>query len=163
MGRPGAQSVKRLTSSQVMTLRFLGSSPASGSVLTARAWSLLRILCLLFSRPFPCLYSVSVSKINIKRILKKESLFPPLQKAPKLQLPPGLCSVSLSLRLFLKPETHLTKEEDGKEKKGMPGAGVSSALLDQGDFRPHSRPRGCSAVSGVIWGHRAGVKDAAST
>ena len=30
-----AQSVKRLTSAQVMILRFVSSSPASGSVLTA--------------------------------------------------------------------------------------------------------------------------------
>ena len=32
-----AQSVKRPTSAQVMTSRFVGSSPASGSVLTARS------------------------------------------------------------------------------------------------------------------------------
>ena len=31
------QSVKRLTSAQVMISRFVGSSPASGSVLTARS------------------------------------------------------------------------------------------------------------------------------
>ena len=32
-----AQSVKRLTSAQVMILRFVSSSPTSGSVLTARS------------------------------------------------------------------------------------------------------------------------------
>ena len=32
-----AQSVKRLTSAQVMTLQSMGSSPASGSVLTAQS------------------------------------------------------------------------------------------------------------------------------
>ena len=38
LGHLGAQSVKRLTSAQVVISRFVGSSPASGSVLTA--WSL---------------------------------------------------------------------------------------------------------------------------
>ena len=47
-----APSVKLPTSTQVMISRFVGSSPASGSVL--RAWSLLRILCV----------CVCVSKIN---------------------------------------------------------------------------------------------------
>ena len=32
-----AQSVKRLTSAQVMISQFMGSSPASGSVLTAQS------------------------------------------------------------------------------------------------------------------------------
>ena len=32
-----AQSVKRLTSTQVMISRFVGSGPASGSVLTAQS------------------------------------------------------------------------------------------------------------------------------
>ena len=32
-----AQSVERLTSAQVMISRFMGSSPTSGSVLTARS------------------------------------------------------------------------------------------------------------------------------
>ena len=48
-----AQSVERPTSAQVMISRFVSSSPASGSVLTAR------ILCLLFSLPIPRLCSVS--------------------------------------------------------------------------------------------------------
>ena len=46
-----AQLVRRLTSAHVMTSRFMGSSPASGSVLTGQ------ILCLLLSAPPP-------SKIN---------------------------------------------------------------------------------------------------
>ena len=33
-----AQSVERPTSAQVMILRFVGSSPTSGSVLTAQSW-----------------------------------------------------------------------------------------------------------------------------
>ena len=36
-GRLGAQSVECPTSAQVMTSQFVGSSPASGSVLTARS------------------------------------------------------------------------------------------------------------------------------
>ena len=38
-----AQSVKRLSSAQVVISRFMGSSPTSGSMLTAQ--SLLQILC----------------------------------------------------------------------------------------------------------------------
>ena len=41
-----AQLVERPTSAQVMISRFVGSSPASGSVLMAQSWSLLLILCL---------------------------------------------------------------------------------------------------------------------
>ena len=64
-GAPGwAQSVKRLTSAQVMISRFMGSSPTLGSVLTARGWSLLRILCLPLSLCLPHLCCVSLSKIN---------------------------------------------------------------------------------------------------
>ena len=44
-----AQLVKRPTSAQVMFSQFMGSSPALGSMLTAGAWSLLQILCLLLS------------------------------------------------------------------------------------------------------------------
>ena len=44
-----AQSVKRLTSAQVIISRFVGSSPASGSVLTSQSLELLRILCLALS------------------------------------------------------------------------------------------------------------------
>ena len=48
-----AQSVKRLTLAQVMISWFVGSSPESGSVLTAQSLELLRILCLPLSAPFP--------------------------------------------------------------------------------------------------------------
>ena len=51
-----AQSVKCLTSAQVMISKFMGLRPASGSVLTAwslepGAWSLFRILCVPLSAP----------------------------------------------------------------------------------------------------------------
>ena len=55
-----AQSVKPLTSAQVMISRFVGSSPTSGSVLTVQSLELLRILCLLLSAP--TLLALSVSK-----------------------------------------------------------------------------------------------------
>ena len=41
-----AQSIKRPTSAQVMISRLVTSGPTSGSVLTARGWSLLQSLCL---------------------------------------------------------------------------------------------------------------------
>ena len=73
-GRLGSQSLKRLTLAQVMISWLVSSIPASGSVLTVRAWSLLRILCLPLSLPVPCLCCVCVcvflSKINNKNILK---------------------------------------------------------------------------------------------
>ena len=52
-GAWGAPSVKRPTSAhdQVTISSFMGLSPTSGSVLTAGAWSLLQILCLLLSDP----------------------------------------------------------------------------------------------------------------
>ena len=40
------KSVKRLTLAQVMISRFVGSSPALGSVLIAQSLSLFQILCL---------------------------------------------------------------------------------------------------------------------
>ena len=65
-----AQLVKHLTSVQVTISQFMGSSPASGSVLTAGAWSLLWILHLPLSLPFSCFalslsLSLSFSKIGI--------------------------------------------------------------------------------------------------
>ena len=67
-----AESVKRLTSSQVVISWFVGSSPASGSVLTAQSLepasdSVSPSLC-----PSPAL-SRSLSKINIKKNLFKKS------------------------------------------------------------------------------------------
>ena len=41
-----AQSMKRPTSARVMISRFVTSGPTSGSVLTARGWSLFQIPCL---------------------------------------------------------------------------------------------------------------------
>uniref|UniRef100_A0ABI7ZJ96 HMG box domain-containing protein n=1 Tax=Felis catus TaxID=9685 RepID=A0ABI7ZJ96_FELCA len=52
----------RPTSTQVMISQFVSLNPQSGSVLTA--WSLLRILCLPLSLPFPCSRSVSLSLKN---------------------------------------------------------------------------------------------------
>ena len=51
-GRPGAQSVQRPTSARVVISQFVGSSPASGSVLTAQSLEPeLRIPCLPLSVP----------------------------------------------------------------------------------------------------------------
>ena len=59
-----AHLVKRRTSAQVTISRFVGSSPASGSVLTAQSLELLRILCLPLSLFLPHSCSVSLTKIN---------------------------------------------------------------------------------------------------
>ena len=56
-----AQSVMRLTLAQVTTSWFVGSSPMSGSELSAQ--SLLWILSLL-SLPLPCAHCVCVSQKN---------------------------------------------------------------------------------------------------
>ena len=56
-GAWGAQLVEHLTSAQVMIPRFVGLSPASGSLSSLR--SLLQIPCLLLS-----MLSLSLSKIN---------------------------------------------------------------------------------------------------
>ena len=68
-----AQSVKHSTSVQVMISQFVGSSPASGSVVTAQ--SLEPALdsvspSLSLSLPLPSSHSVSLSKINVKKIFK---------------------------------------------------------------------------------------------
>ena len=61
-----AQSVKRLTSAQVMISRFVGSSPASGSVLTVR--SMLGILSLSLPHPLlACSLCVSQNKLKEKK------------------------------------------------------------------------------------------------
>ena len=66
--------VKCVTLAQVVILRFVGSSPTSGSVLAAR--SLLRVLCLPHSLPLPCSHSVSISLTVSKyyKIKKKKNL-----------------------------------------------------------------------------------------
>ena len=66
-----AQSVGRLTLAQVMISRFVSSSPASGSMLTA--WSqepALDSVSLSLSLPLPHLLSLSLSLKN-KYTLKK--------------------------------------------------------------------------------------------
>ena len=64
------QSVEHPNSAQVRNLRFVDSSPKSGSALTAQAWSLFWILCLPLLLFLPHLHSVSLSLKN-KYILKK--------------------------------------------------------------------------------------------
>ena len=57
-----AQSVGPPTSAQVMISRFVSSSPASGSVLTAQSLEpALDSVCLLLSLFLPALHSVSLS------------------------------------------------------------------------------------------------------
>ena len=65
-GAWGAQSVERPTSAQVTISRFVGSSPASGSVLTARS---LEPASDSASPPLsaPPLLVLCLSKINIKK------------------------------------------------------------------------------------------------
>ena len=69
-----AQSVERLTSAQVMTSPFLGSSPTSGSVVTAQGLEpVLDSVSPSLSLPLPCScpVSFSLSKINnVKNIFK---------------------------------------------------------------------------------------------
>ena len=72
-GAWGAQSVKRLTSAQVMISWFVSSSPASGSVLTAQSLeSASDSVSPSFSAPSLLMLLLSLSrllsKINIKKI-----------------------------------------------------------------------------------------------
>ena len=64
-----AQSVKRLTSAQVMILRSVSSSPVSGSVLTARSLEpALDSVCLSLCPSPAHAHSLSLKKqINIKK------------------------------------------------------------------------------------------------
>ena len=63
-----AQSVKCLGSAQVVISQSVGSSPTSGSALTAQHLELLRLLCLpLCPSPSHAL-TLSLSKINIKKL-----------------------------------------------------------------------------------------------
>ena len=65
-----AQSVKRLTSAQVIISRFMGSSPASGSVLTAQSPEPASDSeSPSLSAPPPLTLRLSLSKINkVKKI-----------------------------------------------------------------------------------------------
>ena len=56
-----AQSVECLALAQVMISWLVGSSPASGSALTAQSWNLLRILNLPLSLSLPHSHSVCLS------------------------------------------------------------------------------------------------------
>ena len=69
-----AESVKRLTSSQVVISWFVGSSPASGSVLTAQSLEPASDSVSPSLFPSPAL-SRSLSKINIKKNLFNIYLF----------------------------------------------------------------------------------------
>ena len=63
-----AQSVKRLTSAQVMISWLVGSSPASGSVLTAQSLEpALDSVSPCISVPPPLISCLSLSKINMKK------------------------------------------------------------------------------------------------
>ena len=68
-----AQSVKCLTSAQVMISWFMSPSPALGSVLTTQ-WSPLRILSPCLSAPPPLILYLCLSKINVKKKLKHHFL-----------------------------------------------------------------------------------------
>ena len=66
-----AQSVKRLTSGQVMISRFMASSTTSGSTLTTQ--SLLGILSLPLSLPLPCslFFSLKILFLNLLIIFER--------------------------------------------------------------------------------------------
>ena len=59
-----AQSVKHLTSAQVMILWFVSSSSTLGSVLTAQSLELLQILCVSLCPSLTPALPLSPSKIN---------------------------------------------------------------------------------------------------
>ena len=68
-----AQSVKQPTSAQVMISRSVGSSPASGSALTAQSLKPVSdSVSPSFSDPPLFMLSLSVSKINKKKNVKKK-------------------------------------------------------------------------------------------
>ena len=63
MGAWVAQSVKRLTSAQVMISQFVSSSPTLGSVLTAQSLEPASdSVCPFLSLSFPCLCSLSLAR-----------------------------------------------------------------------------------------------------
>ena len=103
-----AQSVKHLTSAQVRISRSVGSSPASGSVLTARslepAWDVVSpSLC-----PTPAhALSLSVSKINkkhFKKFKRKKGAIQTLSRQTQaMRVPASTTEAQLNL-----PEANLT-------------------------------------------------------
>ena len=71
-----AQSVKRLTSPQVVISRSVGSSPMSGSVLTAQSVEPVSdSVSSPLSAPPPLMLCFFLSKINIKKSFKKILFF----------------------------------------------------------------------------------------
>ena len=69
-----AQSVEHPTSAQVVISRSVSSSPASGSVLTARSLEPASDpVSLSLSAPPPLMLCLSLSKINIKKRIKKQN------------------------------------------------------------------------------------------
>ena len=62
------QSVEHPTSAQVKISRFMGSSPTSGSVLTARSLELLRVLCLPLSLSLPAPLLTLCLSLSLKNI-----------------------------------------------------------------------------------------------
>ena len=67
-----AQSVKRLTSAKVIVSRFMGSSSASGSVLTAQSLEPASdSVSPSLSVPLPFMLCLSLSKINQRELKKK--------------------------------------------------------------------------------------------
>ena len=73
-----SQSVERPTSAQVMISQLVGSSPASGSVLTAQSLKPVSDSVspsLTIPSPPACTLSLSVSEINIKKNLKINKTF----------------------------------------------------------------------------------------
>ena len=83
-----AQSAERPTSAQVMISRLVGSSPTSGSVLTAQSLeSVSDSVSPSLSLPLPHSHSVSVSKTNkhFKKIFKENDHHaPPILKCQHL-------------------------------------------------------------------------------
>ena len=69
-----AQSVERPISAQVVILQFVSSSPASGSVLTARSLEPASIMCFPLSAPPPLVLCLCVSKVNKCKKKKKVQL-----------------------------------------------------------------------------------------
>ena len=69
MGAWMAQLVKHPTSAQDMISWFGGLSPALGSVLTAQSLEACLRFCVPLSLPLPHSWSVSLSKINIKKLI----------------------------------------------------------------------------------------------
>ena len=71
-----AQSVKCLTSAQVMILRSVGSSPASGSVLAAQSLEPASdaVSPWLAPPPLTLTHAHSLSKINVKKLKKKKEI-----------------------------------------------------------------------------------------